>query len=202
MEKRILRKEYRVMGLPLWDSLRTEVVLKKLVLGTEEHPDQAPEFIEEGKPAYIVGSWFLKDCHTYLCGKPVEDMHYVSGLRFKNFLTLERLTKFELSSQSVCLVKGELSSSFRSLMDIEGHGYCLTAWFHSHPGRGKESVFVSPTDKRTQRTLEAGQYQAIGAVFSQDGYIRFFSDNLEFTLMVLGKGVEQIDENVYRISQD
>jgi hypothetical protein len=197
MEKRVLKRESWILGVPVWHYARTEMVWKEVVSITEKRPS---ETIEEEKSTYVVGSWFLEDCWEHVCGKPVEDMHYVSGLRFGNYLTLERLTRFNLSSQSVAFVEGDLSSSFKSLMDIESHGYCLTAWFHSHPGRGRESAFASGTDMKTQRMLEAGRYQAIGAVFSQDGFVRFFTDRLQFNLMALGKGIEKIDENVYKIS--
>jgi len=198
MEKKVLMKQYAILGQSVWESIRTEMTWKEAVREVEEYADEPVE----GKPnTYIAGSWLLEDAYGFLCGKPVESMHYVSGLKLGNYYTLERITEFDLSAQSSCSVKGDLPSSFKSLMDIEGHGYCLTAWFHSHPGTGKDSVFVSGTDIATQRRLESGKYPVIGAIFSQDGFIRFFSDSLDYDLRVLGKGVKKIDENVYKVSK-
>jgi proteasome lid subunit RPN8/RPN11 len=150
---------------------------------------------------YLVGSWLLRDCYEYLCRKPTEMMHFVTGVRFSNIFILERMVKFDFERASPVYISGDVSSSFGSLLEIERYGYSVNAWFHSHPGNGESQAFASSIDIRNQERLERGGYPAIGGVFSQDGYIRFFSQNRKFDVIVLGKGVEKIGDNLYGLSR-
>lgn len=197
MEKRTVRTECRFLWLPVWNSVRTELVFSEATTPIQKSTAKP---IKEARPSWVIGSWFLKDCLKELCKKADEDMHIVCGLNFKNCYTLERISKFRLSRQSLCGVEGDISSILTSLIAIEENGYFFTGWFHSHPGQSPGSVHESSIDIKTQKLLEAGNYVAIGGVFSRDGYVKFFSDQLEFNVMVLGEGVEKIDENLFKIS--
>ena len=44
---------------------------------------------------YLVGSLFLHDCYQVLVQGLDERMHYVTGLRLGNLLTLDRIVEFE-----------------------------------------------------------------------------------------------------------
>ena len=81
------------------------------------------------------------------------------------------------------------------------YGYLLTGCFHSHPGSGKGSVSPSSTDIKNQKKLENTGYKCISAIFSRDGFIRFFTVNNPFEVKVVGKGVECVAENVYRLTE-
>jgi hypothetical protein len=52
-----------------------------------------------------------------------------------------------------------------------------------------------------QKRLEAGGYNAIGGIFTRDGQIRFFSHKLPFMVEVYGKGVEQIEDTLFRFTK-
>jgi hypothetical protein len=47
--------------------------------------------------------------------------------------------------------------------------------------------------------LDKGRYPTIQAIFSDDGYIRFFGGQKPFTIQVYGTGVKKIDERTYRL---
>jgi hypothetical protein len=81
---------------------------------------------------------------------------------------------------------------------LHEHGQALHAIFHSHPFPGRPTP--SGVDWRLQEVLDKGGYPAIQAVFSQDGYIRFFAKR-PFVVTVFGTGVECVDQDnfLYRL---
>ena len=209
MEKKIWTRDYMLFGRSLWSSVRANFSEGLLPSPGRPNEDIRKEPLEKsdavvpanGFRSYRVGSWFLMDCYAELCKKPVEVMEHVCGLDFGNYVMWERLNRFDLSVQNMLFVKGEASSNLASLVDIEEHGYILSGWVHSHPGKGEGSVYPSGTDIKNQKTLEAAKYSVLGAIFSQDGYIRFFADNFKFNVEVMGRGIEHVKENLYKISQ-
>jgi hypothetical protein len=184
------------MSFPLFDEQKEDVIKK---LGKK--PDAGVP-IDKESINFKVSSWLLMDFHAEVCAnRGVEIMEHVCGLDFSDFLTWERLNRFNLSVQNALFVKGEASSNLTSLIHIENHGYILTGWVHNHTGNGEGSVHPSGTDIKNQKALEVGNYAAVGAIFSQDGFIRFFSDRLKFNVEILGKGVQKVGENLYRIAK-
>lgn len=171
--------------------------LKKRVLKLQSQLDE-----EETQAAHAVGSWFLTECFGYLVRKDPEDMVYVTGIQAQGLLTLERMVTFRLKEQTVVHVAGDVRSSHQALVTMdEVYGHYLHGWFHSHPGNGANATHPSGTDRDHQERLERGGYPAIGAIFARDGFVRFFSLKRPFEIMVYGKGVERIDDNLYRLTQ-
>ena len=41
---------------------------------------------------------------------------------------------------------------------------------------------------------------ALGAIFSRDGYVRFFRLDRSFEIEIYGEGVEKHEDNVYRLT--
>lgn len=157
---------------------------------------------ERRVPTYATSSWFLYDCYEYLMRKEPEDMFFVTGLRMDNLLTLDRIVPFTIEKQTSVYVKGQNISSHKVLIQMdEDYGHKLHGWFHSHPGRGAGATHPSGTDRNHQERLERGGYPVIGAIFVNDGFIRLFSLEREFETVVYGKGVEKIDDRLYRLSQ-
>jgi hypothetical protein len=58
----------------------------------------------------------------------------------------------------------------------------------------------SGIDTEMHTRLEQGGHKAIGAIFTADGSIGFFTVNLQFDVTVLGQGVQRVGENIYRLS--
>jgi hypothetical protein len=48
--------------------------------------------------------------------------------------------------------------------------------------------------------MEKGGYPVIGAIFSQDGYVHFFSVDVKFDLSVTGGGVKRVGRRTFRIN--
>lgn len=150
-------------------------------------------------PAYITSSLFLQESYTYLTEGPAEQMHYVTGTRIGNMLSLDRLVTFKYTRHSLVGVEGAPHDTLKALLMLERFGHKLLGWFHSHPGSGHGASIPSQIDLNHQRRLEMGGYPAIGAVFTRDGYVRFFSLNRNFRIEIYGKGVEKIDGRLFRI---
>lgn len=157
---------------------------------------------EKFSPVYVARSRLLYDCYKFLMKEPVESIHYVSGgMDFEDVYVMSRMDRFAIDIKTPVYVEGNLLSSRNSLIDMEHFGDILCSWFHSHPGGGKGATNPSSTDKNHQERLERGGYKAIGGIFTRDGYVRFFSLNMKFEILIYGKGVEKIDETVYRLTQ-
>jgi hypothetical protein len=97
--------------------------------------------------------------------------------------------------------RSNLISTRDALARMDRFGYQLTGVFHSHPGTGKGSVLPSGTDEKNQRKLEQAGYRCISGIFSRDGWIRFFTLNNPFKVAVKGKGVEHVEENLFRLTE-
>ena len=148
---------------------------------------------------YIVSSLFLEDCYAYLSQGKAEWLHAVTGTRFGNcFYTLERMIAPELETQSAARATAVDDSVFWVLMDLAESDHLLHGVFHSHCFSGIPGP--SSIDQGLQRRLESGGYPAIQAIFSEDGYIRFFGGQNPFEIKVYGTGAEKINEKVYRLT--
>ncbi len=157
--------------------------------------------------AYSISSLILAQAHTYLTqhlpgsSQEPEWMLAVSGLNHDSVRTLEHLIGVRLASQSAAQASFDMQDFTRVAVCLYEHGQALHAIFHSHRFAGPPHP--SATDDRLQRILEEGGYPAIQAVFSEDGYVRFFARNRRFVIEVQGKGVKPVDgdKNLYRIVQ-
>jgi proteasome lid subunit RPN8/RPN11 len=162
----------------------------------------APRAPAPATPVYVAGSLFLGEAYAALVRDPAEEMHFVTGCEVGGYRMLERLVTFEKTERTAVRVAGEPSSSHAALISLEARGYRLTAWMHSHPGHGPSATMASGIDMGHQARLERGRYPAIGAVFSRDGYVRFFSKDLPFAVQIFGKGVTRLDERLYQLQAD
>ena len=144
---------------------------------------------------YRTGSLFIKECAQYLTSSPEEVIHLVSGIELeKDSFLLDRLEKVEYQASMVG-AKADVKDLFKKLINLdEKYGHLLLAVFHSHPFGGVAGTCPSGIDRNLQGNLEESGYKTIQAVFSRDGYVRFFSNKLNFEIEVYGKGVEKISE--------
>jgi len=156
---------------------------------------------ERKVPSYIVGSWFLRDSYLYLTRGTVECFHYVTGISFNNVYTLDRIVQVKMDHQTLVSAQVDSISSHKALCKMDEYGYRLLGHFHSHPGRGPRATFPSGIDLSYQERLEQGGYRAVGAIFSQDEYVRFFPENKDFEITVYGKGVKQIDRKLFCLTE-
>lgn len=144
---------------------------------------------------YKIGSLFLKECFECLVASPEEAIRLVSGVALEeNLFILDRLMRVEYQASMVG-AKADVKDLFRKLIELdEGYGHLLLGICHSHPFGGIAGTCPSGIDRNLQESLEKSGYKTIQAIFSRDGYIRFFSNKLAFEIEVYGKGVEKITE--------
>ncbi len=163
---------------------------------------------DDGAVKFIVDSLFLADAAQYLLqanGKAtsavVERFHYATGAKVsERVYTINHIVPVSFSEQSAVFLRVEDMSNFAALESLDQWGTPLLAHFHSHPGRGAGATSPSGTDRSFQERLERGGHIAVGGIFSQDGYLRFFAGNdKRFRIEVFGKQVKEIERNVYKV---
>ena len=164
--------------------------------------EETPPFGESGLCEYWTTSATLALAHSLLT-QPLPGRHSepewmlaVSGLRMGRVRTLEALIDVRLSSQSAGRASFDMEAFTRVAIALDEHGQALHAIFHSHRFSGPPSP--SSVDLQLQRVLEEGGYPAIQAVFSDDGYVRFFAHR-PISVHVYGKGAEYVKPNLYHL---
>ena len=156
-------------------------------------------------PSYLVSSATLAQAHAHLTrhlpgvGAEPEWMLAVTGVKQDKLRTLEHLIDVQLASQSTSRASFDMQDFARIALNLHEQGLSLHAIFHSHRFAGAPQP--SGVDWRLQGLLDKGGYPAIQAVFSEDGYVRFFAQR-PFTVTVYGKGIEHVDHEpfLYRLT--
>ena len=152
---------------------------------------------------YIMSSLLILNCFEYLDLTEAESLLYASGFEIdRNTLIIDRLVQVDMAMQNSCYVNAETRSSHQALVKMEKYGQRLFGLFHIHPGNGEGAAFPSMLDLMTMDKFETAGYQTIGAVFSRDGWIRFFStNNKKYKVKVIGTGVEQYDNKTFKLTE-
>lgn len=156
-------------------------------------------------PTYIVSPATLAEAYAYLTqqrpdeGQEPEWMLAVTGVQHNDLRTLEHLIQIKLAQQSAVTATFDMQDFARVAITLHEQGLALHAIFHSHRFRGQPQP--SMVDWRLQEVLDQGGYPAIQAVFSEDGYVRFFAQR-PFAVRVSGKGVDCVDQEtaLYRLT--
>src|SRR5258708_5910446 len=142
-----------------------------------------------GDICYLTSSLFLREAYRDVVRDSAEEMHFVTGPETGGYRVLGQLVAFEKTAPTPGRVTGEPRSTHKALIALTRAGHRLLAWIHSHPGRGPDATLPSGTDLAHQARLERGGYPTIGVIASRDGYLRFFSTNLPFTLHITGSDI-------------
>lgn len=150
-------------------------------------------------PLYLVSSLLLHDAFRVLTQTPDENLHAVTGLVCGRRRILQRIVPLRLSLQSRSGAAADDTGLAEQLVRLNGFGALPLAYFHSHPGRGVEATAPSGTDLKTQKTMERSGSKIIGGIFSRDGVVRFYAAGWEPCVRVVGKRVEEVQKNVYRL---
>lgn len=162
---------------------------------------------QEQSDTYWISSCTLAYAYRFLTqhlpgtNQEPEWMLAVTGLKHGGIRTLDHLIEVKLATQSSGQASFDMQGFTHIAISLHEHGQALHAIFHSHRFHGPPSPSV--TDDRLQCILEEGGYPAIQAVFSEDGYVRFFARRRRFAVEVHGKGVTAVDRErlLYRIVQ-
>jgi hypothetical protein len=149
---------------------------------------------------YAVSSLFLHECFKELTADRDEQFFFITGAIVGGTNVLDQRLEFRHSKRSVVGVVGNQTDTHRLLIKLEQFGHRLLAHFHSHPGNGLEATRPSSTDTGFQKRLEDAGYPVVAAIFSRDGYIRFFRLDDDLEIEIYGSGVEQHGKNNFRLN--
>jgi hypothetical protein len=151
-------------------------------------------------PRFVVSSLFLTQCFRDLTADANEQFFFITGSEVDGVAVLDQKVEFPHERRTPLMVRGDMGATHKLLIRLEQFGHRLLAHFHSHPGRGLSATTPSGKDDAFQKRLEGAGYPTIAAIFSRDGYIRFFRLSGEFDLEVHGEGVESVGRHEYRIT--
>lgn len=143
----------------------------------------------------------LADCYAELFAEPeTESIVYLTGMILDgNVRTVNRCLPFTQAEQSTVRAVGDPDASFDVLQELDRTGHYLIAHAHNQPGTGVESTTPSSVDRDFQGRLEVAGYETIGLIFTQDGWVRAFSNEVSFEIAVQGTQITNHDKNTFRI---
>lgn len=148
---------------------------------------------------YVVSSLFLEACFRELTADDDEQLFFITGAEIDGACILDQKLEFAHQRRTRVGVTGQTGATHRLLIKLEQFGHRLLGHFHSHPGLGLSATTPSGTDERFQRRLEAAGYPAVAAIFSRDGYIRFFRLDGRVDVDIHGTGVDDLGNQTYRL---
>ena len=160
----------------------------------------AREKKQNGVMQYAVSSLFLDECYKALTADRDEQFFFLTGAIVNGVNVLDQRLEFKHNKRSIVGVVGNHVDTHRLLIKLEQYGHRLLAHFHSHPGNGLEATRPSGTDTGFQKRLEDAGYSTVAAIFSRDGYVRFFRLDDDLEIEIYGSGVEQHGKNSFRIN--
>jgi hypothetical protein len=153
-----------------------------------------------GKRKYTISSLFLHECFKELTADRDEQFFFLTGAIVRGTYVLDQRLEFEHAKRSMVGVVGNQAATHRLLIKLEQFGHRLLAHFHSHPGKGFEATHPSGTDTGFQKRLEDAGYPSVAAIFSRDGYVRFFRLDNDLEIEIYGSGVEEHGKNSFRLT--
>lgn len=148
---------------------------------------------------FVISTLFLRECYPFLMQDEYEAASYVSGPRIRGQQVLDQLVTFEQAQRELGYARGEVISSTAALLSLDYRGFCLTGTIHSHPGFGEAAAEPSIIDRNLHQRLEKAGYQALGIIMTRDGYVRFYTAQMRFTIEVVGKDIKKLGDNSYRL---
>jgi hypothetical protein len=195
---------------PAEESIEVEAMVAEWVGTTDEAESkdekdkpavESTDEPNEEKTRFVVDAMLLADSFHYVCGSGRDEVfHYVTGLTVDGTYVLTRIVPVDFSRQSPGGVRVEDDSNIRALEQLDEWGVPLLGHIHSHPGNGVGGTTPSGIDRRFVERLACGGHVAIGAIFSRDGYVRFYAhESTRFSVEVQGHRVERIEENVFKL---
>lgn len=167
----------------------------------------APESAErDGKDRikFMVDALFLADSFHFVCGDGDKEVfHYVTGFPVDGTFVLTRIVPVAFSHQSAGGVRVDDGSNIRALERLDEWGLPLVAHFHSHPGNGVSGTTPSGTDRRFVERLARGGHIALGAIFSRDGFVRFYAhESVPFSIEIKGHQIGRVSDNVFQLEME
>ena len=179
---------------------KTKAIYHSLLLIAEINNLISESLTNINSPTYLTSTLFLKDCFNLLNQREVESLHFVTGPEIGDVRVLDQIIDFKLKHQSIVYAKADSSEVRKVLIKLNQYKFKLWGYFHIHPGSGSRSTFPSGTDINLKKLFDKGGYEAVGAIFSRDGWIRFFSPE-KLKIHIYGEGVKKVNEKLYHLAK-
>ena len=157
---------------------------------------EAPRIAQKRVQQFAFSSLMLWDSFRYCTRRPEEGMHFVLGVEQRGVLIGTKLMPIRYNERSIVSASTDDVQTQRMAIKASESGHVVMGLIHSHPGDGIQRP--SGTDMRTQRNWESG-WRFVSGIWGRDGYVRFLSDRLQFSVHVLGNHVEQVSDNVFKL---
>lgn len=163
---------------------------------------------------FLIPSLLLVESYRHVCPPPArirshvngfrEEFHYATGLLIDPLTcVVTHIVPVQYARQSAGGLRVADGSNIAALANLDRLGLPLLMHFHSHPGFGRDANRPSSVDRAFQERLERGGHRAIGGIFSRDGFVRFFADDLDrFVVEICGKNVHKVGDNEFQIQLD
>ena len=166
---------------------------RKKVKVVSIHAKNKPEIA-----TYLVSSLFLHENYDLMKNDPIETFYYVTGPEIDGIKILDKIEKFGYEERSGIFAKAVTKESTLILIKLDSYDHRLWGYFHNHTEPGVSGTGPSWVDLKFRNTLDRGGHKAMGVIFSKDGFIRFFSSK-PFKIIIYGKGVEKVNEELYHL---
>lgn len=195
----IAEVEREIKNEVLEDNFNSDSSLKRLMrlartwkamkLLTSDEETELPEI-------FITDPLFLKECYSILFPAKVERELFLTGVKIGKFNVLTKRVKIK-EREWKSHVEDLPESSHRELKRIDKLGMPFLGAFHSHPGTLNPGP--SKTDLNQFESYEEHGHRALGAIFTKNGLLRFFTQNLDFEILITGSKLEKKRRNLYRL---
>lgn len=152
-------------------------------------------------PTIVLSSWMLRDSFHICTETPAEGMHFIAAVKIARRLIGTAISTFAYERRSVAGAAGERRSTHAQMIESAETGHSIAVIAHSHPGSGPHANHPSGTDIATHRLWEQTG-TVIGAIWSRDGYLRFFTAGTPFRVEVVGSHLEQVDEHLWKLRDE
>jgi len=173
-----------------------EIISRHLLLISQINAVINDCLYEDKEQRYLVGSRFLRKNYELFCRSDKESVHLITGTETGIFKSLDEELILQHEVRELIEAKVFDTEVNRKLQELHFEGYRLSGCFHVHPGYGAVATGPSDIDMALIDKLEAGNYKAVSAIFSRDGFIRFLA-SFPFKIHIYGKGVRKINEGLY-----
>lgn len=160
------------------------------------------EKLQKRKPSphlsVVLSSVMLARSFEVCTERPEEGMHFIAGFDFDGLRIGTHIVPFPYSERSVVGASGDHLATQRLCAEIHEAGHTIVALMHAHPGSGQAANHPSSVDIRTQRLWEQTS-RLVGGIWARDGFLRWYSVNVDFDVEIVGNNLEKIDARQFKL---
>lgn len=174
---------------PLKELMRLARTWKAMKILTSFDENELPEI-------FITDSLFLIECYQKLFSEKVERELFLTGPNIGRFNVLTKRLHIEQKGRKN-KVEDVPKSTLNQFRKLDKLGMSILGAFHSHPDSLRPRP--SETDLAQFEKYEDHGLRTLGAIFTQNGLIRFFTKDLEFEILIAGEKIREKKGDLYQL---